>query len=121
MWSRRINNIFPGDGIRTKEVVVVRVVVGEVPMAAEVETATAGEVGPTRMGAANIMTSLGIIILGTIITIEEGEVRAVLVGTPTTMVLRFQQIRDLVIHLLLFIGFCGIRSFGGLEKCMAFA
>lgn len=79
-----------------------QVVVGEVTMSVAVETAAAGELGHTRMAGANIMTNPEIIILETIITTEEGEVGAVLVGTPTTMVLRFQQIRDLVTHPFVF-------------------
>ena len=50
---------------------VVGVAVGVMPMVVEVG-AVAGEADPIRMVATNIMSSLEIIIPGTIITIEEG-------------------------------------------------
>lgn len=108
MWKQRSNSITGGSS-RIRGVAAEQVVVGDIPMGVEVETAIAGEVGHTRMVATSTMISLEITIPGiTIIAIEAGEVVGVLLGT--TMVLQFQQSHDLV-----------ISSSGGLERCFAFA
>lgn len=67
---------------------MVGVAVGVIPSVVEVE-AVAGEVDPIRMVATNIMSSLEIIILGTIITIEEG-VAGEVGSLTTTMVQSFK-------------------------------
>ena len=88
--SQRRNNTFPEGTIRTKEVFVVVGVAAEViPMAVEVGGAVSGEVDPIRMVATNIMSSLEIIIKGTIITIEAG-VAGVVGSLITTLVQQFK-------------------------------
>ena len=94
--------MFIGGTIRTEEVAVVVVVAGITLMAVENEEASR-EVDHTRMAGTNTVTRLQTIILGTIITIGEGEGAVAVVGTSTTTIIQGlkpampRQIRDLTI------------------------
>lgn len=85
MERERSSSITLGGGvIRIKEVDAVEVVGGVIQMVVEVVVVAAAEEEVTQMAAINIMTSLEIIIQGTIITTEDVEVEVV--ATTATMV-----------------------------------
>lgn len=85
MERERSSSITLGGGvIRIKEVDAVEVVGGVIQMVVEVVVVAAAEEEVTQMAATNIMTSLEIIIQGTIITTEDVEVEVV--ATTATMV-----------------------------------